>query len=94
MPRERILVVEDDDSILELISYNLEKENYTVIRAESGEEALQRVAKDKPDLVLLDLMLPEIDGLEVCKRPKQVSIKRFPSSWLRQRVKNRISFLG
>jgi two-component system alkaline phosphatase synthesis response regulator PhoP len=78
MPKERILVVEDDDSILELISYNLEKENYTVIRAESGEQALQRVAEEKPDLVLLDLMLPEIDGLDVCKRLKAGENKAIP----------------
>jgi two-component system alkaline phosphatase synthesis response regulator PhoP len=68
MPKKHILVVEDDEAIMELIVYNLEKENFEVSRAESGEEALQRVVARKPDLVLLDLMLPEIDGLEVCKR--------------------------
>ena len=65
-----ILVVEDDEDILELIAYNLEKEHYTVIRAETGESALQAIARKEVSLVLLDLMLPEIDGLEICKRLK------------------------
>jgi two-component system, OmpR family, alkaline phosphatase synthesis response regulator PhoP len=68
MAREQILAVEDDEAIMELIAYNLEKANFNVSRAESGEDALRQIAEKKPDLVLLDLMLPEIDGLEVCKR--------------------------
>jgi two-component system alkaline phosphatase synthesis response regulator PhoP len=78
MAKKRILAVEDDESILELIAYNLEKENFTVIRAESGEEALQCVAKEPPDLVMLDLMLPEIDGLEVCKTLKAGQYSNIP----------------
>jgi two-component system alkaline phosphatase synthesis response regulator PhoP len=70
MARGRILVVEDDDDIAELIGYNLEREGYDVKRVESGEAALDRVAKERPDLVLLDLMLPKLDGLEVCRRLK------------------------
>lgn len=68
MAKEHILVVEDDEAIMELIVYNLEKAKYNVSQAESGEDALRVVADRKPDLILLDLMLPEIDGLEVCKR--------------------------
>jgi len=71
MATKRIVVVEDEEDIMELICFNLERENYTVVRAESGEEALREIGKELPDLVLLDLMLPEIDGLEVCKRLKQ-----------------------
>jgi len=78
MPKRHILVVEDDEAIMELIAYNLEKENFEVSRAESGEEALQSVAARKPDLVLLDLMLPEIDGLEVCKRLKEGRTRSVP----------------
>jgi len=70
MARRTVLVVEDDENIMELIAYNLEKEGYSVIRAECGETALNRARADPPSLVLLDLMLPEIDGLEVCKRLK------------------------
>ena len=78
MPKRHILVVEDDEAIMELIAYNLEKENFEVSRAESGEEALKRVVARKPDLVLLDLMLHEIDGLEVCKRLKEGSTRTIP----------------
>lgn len=70
MPEKKILVVEDDEDIMELISYNLERENYTVVKAGSGEKALQKIAKDRPDMVLLDLMLPGTDGLQVCKKIK------------------------
>jgi len=69
--KTRILVVEDDEDILELVSYNLEKEGYQVVRAMTGEEALACVEEEAPHLVLLDLMLPEIDGLEVCRRLKR-----------------------
>lgn len=71
MAREKILVVEDDDDIMELITYNLEKERYVVLRSDTGEKALARMAKNRPDLVLLDLMLPGIDGLETCRRLKE-----------------------
>jgi two-component system, OmpR family, alkaline phosphatase synthesis response regulator PhoP len=70
MKKNKILVIEDDDNIVELISYNLEKESFTVFTALSGEKGI-KLAKDKlPDLILLDLMLPEIDGLEVCRELK------------------------
>lgn len=62
-----ILLVEDEEDILELVSYNLGKEGYHVESVTSGEEALQRIKSSPPDLVLLDLMLPGLDGLEVCK---------------------------
>lgn len=71
MPKETILVVEDEADILELIRYNLSKEGYNVVGAASGEEALKKAQAQTPDLVLLDLMLPQLDGLEVCKRFKQ-----------------------
>jgi two-component system KDP operon response regulator KdpE len=68
--RERILVVEDEEDILELISYNLAREGYRVSSASSGEEGLRVALRDKPDLVVLDIMLPGIDGIEVCRRLK------------------------
>ncbi|HDP35118.1 MAG TPA: response regulator transcription factor [Candidatus Hydrogenedentes bacterium] len=70
-PKTHILVVEDEEDILELVSYNLNKEGYQVTRAMSGEKALQCVDDDPPHLILLDLMLPELDGLEVCRRLKR-----------------------
>jgi two-component system alkaline phosphatase synthesis response regulator PhoP len=67
MAKEKILVVEDDEDILELIDYNLTREGYKVLKAVSGEEALITEKREKPDLVILDLMLPGMDGLEVCR---------------------------
>ena len=71
MPREEILVVEDESAIRELLRYNLAKEGYRIRGAASGEEALAAAASAPPDLVLLDLMLPGLNGLEVCRRLKQ-----------------------
>jgi two-component system phosphate regulon response regulator PhoB len=68
MAHESILIIEDEEDIAELIRYNLEREGYRVVHAESGERGLEMVRRQRPDLVLLDLMLPGIDGLEVCKR--------------------------
>ena len=71
MDEATVLIVEDDEDILQLLSYNLVKDGYRVLCAESGEAALEMVAKSLPDLVLLDLMLPGIDGLAVCRTFKQ-----------------------
>jgi two-component system phosphate regulon response regulator PhoB len=70
MAKETILVVEDEEDIRELLKYNLEKEGFKVSGAATGEEALQAIRDRLPDLMLLDLMLPGIDGLEVCRRIK------------------------
>lgn len=70
MANETILVVEDEEDILDLIRYNLERENYRVKCVVTGEEAVKFSRSDPPDLMLLDLMLPGVDGLEVCKRLK------------------------
>jgi two-component system alkaline phosphatase synthesis response regulator PhoP len=69
----RILIVEDEDDILELIRYSLEKEGYLVTVAMSGEDAVRLVRVNNFDLILLDLMLPQMDGLEVCKILKRDS---------------------
>lgn len=71
--KERILIVDDEEDILELVQYNVEREGYQTLCAVTGEQALQIVQTDKVDLVILDLMLPGINGLEVAK-----SIKRNP----------------
>ena len=66
----KILVVDDEANIRMLLKFNLEKAGFLVQEAENGKNALALVTKEKPDLLLLDLMLPEIDGLEVCRRLK------------------------
>lgn len=68
----KVLIVEDEQDILQLVKHYLEREGFRVITAMSGREALKQVKEEKPDLVVLDLMLPEIDGLEVCKRLRSV----------------------
>ena len=76
MKRETILVIEDDHDIRELIEYNLQREGYRVRCAASGEEGLRKVQTENPDLVILDLMLPGIDGVELCRRLKQDPVTR------------------
>lgn len=68
-----ILIVEDEKDIQELVRYNLSKEGYRVICADSGEAGLKMVQSQHPNLVVLDLMLPGVDGLEVCRRMKRDS---------------------
>jgi two-component system phosphate regulon response regulator PhoB len=68
---EKILVVEDEQDIAELIEYNLLKHGFSVHLSSSGEEALEAVIRESPDLVILDLMLPGLDGLGVCSRLRQ-----------------------
>ncbi len=67
MAAERILVADDEEDILELVSYNLGRENYRVECIATGEEALERARAAMPDLIVLDLMLPGVGGLDVCK---------------------------
>ena len=67
MAQKKILVVDDEKDIVELISYNLEQKGFAVIKAYDGQMAWERVKTAKPDLVVLDLMIPGIHGLEVCK---------------------------
>jgi len=64
----RILVIEDESNIQELIRYNLEKNGFKVIVADNGVDGLKEALADMPDFIILDLMLPGLDGLEVCKR--------------------------
>ena len=70
MQKEKILVVDDEEDILELVRHHLNREGYKVRCAESGEQALQTATSESVDLIILDLMLPGIDGLEVTRRLK------------------------
>ena len=76
MPAVKITIIEDEEDIRHLLFYNLEKEGYSVSGYESGEDGLAGVRENMPDLVLLDLMLPGIDGMEVCRKLKQDATTR------------------
>jgi len=68
-----ILLVDDEESIQKLLTYPLEREGFRVVQARNGEEALARFEADDVDLIVLDLMLPKVDGLEVCRRVRAAS---------------------
>ena len=70
MQKPRVLVVEDEPAQAEVLAYNLEAEGFTVDRAETGDEALMLVDESRPDLILLDWMLPGVSGIEICRRLK------------------------
>ena len=71
MPNNKILVVDDETYIVELVKFNLEKEGYRVVVAFDGVSALKIVQNEPPELIILDIMLPKMDGLEVCRTLKQ-----------------------
>ncbi|OJF97168.1 response regulator YycF [Alkalibacterium sp. 20] len=68
---KKILVVDDEKPISDIVKFNLEKEGFEVVTAFDGEEALQKVEEENPDLIILDLMLPKMDGLEVCREVRK-----------------------
>ncbi len=79
MAKEKILVVDDEEDIVELVRYNLSREGYRTLSAETGEKALRLARTEKPDLVVLDLMLPGMDGLEVTRAMKgDAELRRIP----------------
>lgn len=67
----KILIVDDEEDILEFISYNLRKQNYIVYTSSNGKDALKMARLERPDLILLDIMMPEMDGIEVCKKLRE-----------------------
>ena len=69
----KVLVVDDEASIVNIISYNLKKEGYEVITAEDGENGLELALSESPDLILLDIMMPRMDGYEVCRKVREKS---------------------
>ncbi len=75
MPTKKttILVVDDDVQLLKIVSHNLQAEGYQVLAVRDGAEALEAIERDAPDLVLLDIMLPRMDGFEVCQRVREFS---------------------
>ena len=69
---KKILIVDDEKDILEFLGYNLRKEGYDVSEAKTGDEALQLVKNNTPDLIILDVMMPGIDGIETCQRMREM----------------------
>ena len=69
-----ILFADDDPDILEMISYNLEKDGYNVVKANNGAEAVELCSKITPDLILLDVMMPKMDGVEVCETIRKLDL--------------------
>ena len=67
MPEQRVLVIEDEENLLEALRYSLEREGFSVLAATDGESGLELAREGNPDLILLDIMLPRLDGLEVCR---------------------------
>lgn len=70
----KILVVEDEPAIVKLLQFNLEKSGFTVVAASDGKQGLEMVHQEQPDLIILDLMLPKMDGMDVCKELRQERI--------------------
>ena len=86
MSKQTILVVDDEQDLLDLIEYNLKKEGFAVIKAENGLEGIKAAKEHKPDLILLDIMMPKMDGLEVCNQIRQdQEIKKTPIIFLTAR---------
>lgn len=67
----KILIVDDEKNIVDIIAFNLKKEGYTVITAADGEEGVQKAMEENPDLILLDIMMPKMDGLEMCRKIRE-----------------------
>src|SRR5207248_10137325 len=74
-PAKRILIVDDEAMIRKAIHLALEKEGYEVVEAETGGEALRRIELNKPDLILLDIMLPDVSGFDVCRDIRKAGLR-------------------
>lgn len=74
MGKAKILLVDDEPDILEMLKYNLQKEDYKILTADNGKEAIEKAKDFIPDLILLDIMMPEMDGVEVCYRLREMDI--------------------
>lgn len=70
--KAKILLVDDEPDILEIVSYNLKNEGYQVYTAENGKEGVQKAKKKKPDLIILDVMMPVMDGIEACEQIRKI----------------------
>lgn len=92
---EKILIVDDDREMVELIGLFLGNAGYTTISAFSGEEALEKTFREKPDLILLDIMMPRVDGWEVLRRIKNdPEVKDTPVAFITARTQNIDKMIG
>lgn len=95
MSKSTILIVDDERDILDLIEYNLKKEGFVVVTAEDGEEGIEKARQVKPDLVLLDIMMPKMDGLEVIDMMRQdANLKDIPVIFLTARSDEKTEVKG
>jgi DNA-binding response OmpR family regulator len=95
MDKKRILVVDDEENIVELLKMDLKRFGYEVICAYHGEEAIEKALAQRPDLILLDIMMPGIDGLEVCRRIKMTpEIAQIPIIMLSARSEEADKVIG
>lgn len=86
MSKQTILVVDDEQDLLDLIEYNLKKEGYNVLKAENGQEGIAVAKEHKPNLVLLDIMMPKMDGIEACEKMRSdEELKHIPIIFLTAR---------
>lgn len=70
--KQKILLVDDEQDVLEFLGYNLKKEGYKVLTAQNGKEAITVASKEKPHLIVMDVMMPELDGIEACREIRQI----------------------
>ena len=95
MMKAKIFIVEDEPSIVQLVKYNLEKQNFKVLVSNNGEEGLQEIKKTEPDLILLDWMLPDLSGIDICKAlRKDTKFKNIPIIMLTARSQEEDKVLG
>lgn len=95
MGRKRLLIVEDEKDMMEMLTFRLEAAGFEVIQAHDGQEGLDKAYSQNPDLILLDLMLPRVDGYKVCRELKSdVKYKRIPIAILTARATEKEKTLG
>lgn len=95
MSKQTILVVDDEQDLLDLIEYNLKKEGFKVLKAENGEQGIMAAREHKPNLVLLDIMMPKMGGIEVCDQMRSdPELKHIPIIFLTARSDERTEIEG
>lgn len=95
MSRKRLLIVEDEKDMMEILTFRLEAAGFEVIQAYDGQEGLDKAYSQSPDLILLDLMLPRIDGYQVCRKLKSdVKYKKIPIIMLTARASEKERKMG
>ena len=95
MDKKRILIVDDEEDIVNVLRFRLEANNYAVLSASEGQEGLNKARAEKPDLIILDLMLPKLDGYKVCRMLKfDESYKSIPIIMFTARAQKKDEELG